>query len=192
VLRAIDEAFGLADPAEFPRTRDAFAERLVAGRAALPPTLAELGQTAAELSVDFDAVRAALKRVAGKPGPWRAAHDDMQSQLAHLVPADLMLNAPPSRLRHLPRYLRAMKVRIERLEHDPNKDQTKAGPVVALWQKFVATRDGAATRGLQLDKLAELGWLLEELRVQTFAPELKTAVPVSLKRIQELWPSLAG
>jgi ATP-dependent helicase HrpA len=83
-------------------------------------------------------------------------------------------------------------VRIERLEHDPHKDQTKAGPVVALWQKFVATRDGAETRGLPLPKLAELGWLLEELRVQTFAPELKTAVPVSIKRIQELWPSLAG
>jgi ATP-dependent helicase HrpA len=192
VLRAIDEAFGLADPAGIPRTRDAFAERLVAGRAALPPALAELGRTAAELSVEHDAVRAALKRVAGKPGPWRAAHDDMQSQLAHLVPADLMLHAPPSRLRHLPRYLRAMKVRIERLEHDPHKDQTKAGPVVALWQKFVATRDGAETRGLPLPKLAELGWLLEELRVQTFAPELKTAVPVSIKRIQELWPSLAG
>ncbi len=188
VLRALDEAFGIDD---LPRTRAAFAERLVAGRAALPPALAELGRTAAELGAEHEVVKAALRRVAGKPGPWRAAHDDIQAQLAHLVPPDLMLTAPASRLRHLPRYLRGVKVRLERLEHDPLKDQQKAAPVVALWQKFVGERAAAVARGLDAGKLDELGWLLEELRVQTFAPELKTAVPVSLKRLQELWPTFS-
>jgi ATP-dependent helicase HrpA len=31
-------------------------------------------------------------------------------------------------------------------------------------------------------------WLLEELRVSLFAQELKTAVPVSVQRIQRQWP----
>ena len=31
------------------------------------------------------------------------------------------------------------------------------------------------------------GWLLEELRVQLFAQELKTPVPVSVKRLTKMW-----
>ena len=36
----------------------------------------------------------------------------------------------------------------------------------------------------------ELRWLLEELRVQVFAPELKTAVPVSPQRVQDAFARL--
>jgi len=32
--------------------------------------------------------------------------------------------------------------------------------------------------------------LLEELRVATFAPELKTIQPVSIAKLQKLWQSL--
>jgi ATP-dependent helicase HrpA len=32
--------------------------------------------------------------------------------------------------------------------------------------------------------------MIEELRVQTFAPELGTAVPVSPQRLQDLWGTL--
>ena len=39
---------------------------------------------------------------------------------------------------------------------------------------------------------AELGWLIEEFRVQTFAPELKTSVPVSAQRLQALWSRVVG
>ena len=35
-----------------------------------------------------------------------------------------------------------------------------------------------------------LRWLLEELRVQLFAQELKTPVPVSAKRLAKLWQTL--
>ena len=39
--------------------------------------------------------------------------------------------------------------------------------------------------------LDDLAWLIEELRVQVFAPELKTAVAVSPARVQELWSALS-
>ena len=36
----------------------------------------------------------------------------------------------------------------------------------------------------------QFGWLLEELRVSLFAQELKTPVPVSVKRLGKLWQTL--
>ena len=40
-------------------------------------------------------------------------------------------------------------------------------------------------------ELEDFRWLVEELRVQVFAPELKTAIPVSPPRVQEVWASLS-
>ena len=39
-------------------------------------------------------------------------------------------------------------------------------------------------------KLQEYRWMLEELRVSLFAQELKTPMPVSVKRLQKVWESL--
>ena len=36
-------------------------------------------------------------------------------------------------------------------------------------------------------RLEEFRWLLEELRVSLFAQELKTPMPVSVKRLQKAW-----
>jgi ATP-dependent helicase HrpA len=44
--------------------------------------------------------------------------------------------------------------------------------------------------GLDPAKVAEYRWLCEEFRVSLFAQELRTAVPVSVKRLQELWVSI--
>ncbi|MBC7208834.1 MAG: DUF3418 domain-containing protein [Methyloversatilis sp.] len=37
--------------------------------------------------------------------------------------------------------------------------------------------------------LDDFRWLLEELRVNLFAQELRTPVPVSVKRLQKIWES---
>ncbi|HET9620310.1 MAG TPA: ATP-dependent RNA helicase HrpA [Kofleriaceae bacterium] len=189
VIRALDEAFRLADPASFPRDKAAFNARLAEGRLQLPLALGELSRIAVELTADLDKVRLALKPLANKPGLPRAVHDDVQSQLAHLVPPDLMRTTSVARLAHIARYVKAIQVRLQRQANDPQKDQQKATQVVPFWQRFVAKRDelrGKRTPG-ELAELAELAWLIEEFRVQTFAPELKTAVPVSPQRLQDVW-----
>ena len=38
--------------------------------------------------------------------------------------------------------------------------------------------------------MEQFRWLLEELRVQLFAQELKTPVPVSVKRLQKMWGAM--
>ena len=45
-------------------------------------------------------------------------------------------------------------------------------------------------KGLQDPKLDEFRWMLEELRVALYAQELRTPMPVSVKRLQKTWESL--
>jgi ATP-dependent helicase HrpA len=187
VLRALDEAFRLTEPDATPRSRAAFQARLAEGRDALPVVLAELGLVAAELGGELAKVRAALERLAGKPGVPRAVADDIQSQLGHLAPPDVLRAMPRHRLEHIVRYLRAIHVRLQRQAHDPQKDQQKAAQVAPFWQRYLSKRDELSARGSPLGEIDDFGWLVEELRVQTFAPELKTAVPISAQRLQDLW-----
>jgi ATP-dependent helicase HrpA len=156
----------------------------------LSTTLAQLGRTAVELSAELDKVRAVMKTIAGKPGPLRIAFEDIQSQLAHLIPPDLMRATPASRLVHIVRYLKAIQVRLQRLPNDPQKDQHKAAQVTPLWQSYWTKLDALRARGRTPAEIAELGWLLEEIRVQTFAPELKTAVAISAQRLDQLRDAL--
>jgi ATP-dependent helicase HrpA len=191
VLRALDDAFQLTDPDAFPRTKAAFAERLAEGRGRLPDVLGQLTRTAIDLCAELDKVRAQLKPLAGRPGVTAVALADIQTQLQRLIPPDLMRVTQAARLGHLPRYLKAILVRLQRLSHDPQKDQQKAAQVAPFWQSYQKLRDERQAKGYLVAELDELGWLLEEFRVQTFAPELKTAVPVSAQRLQDLWTRFA-
>ncbi len=189
VFRALDEAFALDTPP--PRDKAAFDARLAAGRAALPDLLAQLARLAIEITMELSKIRAALKPLIGKPGIIRAFVDDVQSQLAHLDAPDLWRSTPVARLAHVLRYTKALLIRVQRQAVDPPKDQQKAAQVAPLWQQFVARRGELLAHGRTERELDDFAWLVEELRVQVFAPELKTAVPVSLPRVQELWASLS-
>ena len=191
VLRALDEAFQLTESDSFPRSKATFTERLNDGRSLLPGVLTQLERAAIELSAELDKVRASLKTLAGRPGATRTALDDIQSQLNRLVPPDLMHAMPAGRLGHIVRYLSAIVVRLQRLSYDLAKDQQKAAQVTPFWLSYQKKRDELQAKGYLVAELEEFGWLLEEFRVQTFAPELKTAVPISAQRLQDLWSRLA-
>jgi ATP-dependent helicase HrpA len=180
VLRALDEAFRTS---ELPSSKGDFAERVAEGRTRLGDTLGELVRVAIDLYAEHDAVRAAMKPLVSRPGVTRAVLDDIQTQLAYLVPADLMRATPVARLVNITRYLKAIGVRLQRASHDVQKDQQKAAAVAPFWQKFQTLPD--------TPERTELLWLIEEFRVQTFAPELKTAVPISAQRLQDAWSRLA-
>ena len=91
------------------------------------------------------------------------------------------------RLAQFPRYLKAMRLRAERLRQDPARDQARMLALQGYWREYLRLRAEHPEGGPQLD---ELRWLIEELRVSTFAQELRTAGPVSPKRIGRLVEAL--
>jgi ATP-dependent helicase HrpA len=82
---------------------------------------------------------------------------------------------------HLPRYLRAMRIRSRKARENPVRDAERARPIDSL-EKRIADLVRAGRIGPALS--AELAAMLEELRVSVFAQELGTASPVSVKRIE--------
>jgi len=121
----------------------------------------------------------------------KASYDDMHEQLDSLLSVGFLHELSLARLAHFPRYLKAMRLRAERLQQDPTKDQQRLLQVLPYWREYLkhrtergaSTEKGTSTAGASDANLAELRWLIEEWRVSLFAQELKTAEPVSAKRL---------
>ena len=116
-------------------------------------------------------------------GYAKANYDDLREQLAALVHPGFVRAIPKPRMQHLPRYLKAMRLRAERLRQDATRDQARMLTVRGYWREYLKLdASGEADPAL----LVELRWLIEELRVSLFAQELKTAETVSPKRLNKL------
>jgi ATP-dependent helicase HrpA len=90
----------------------------------------------------------------------------------------------------MPRYLKAAALRLDKLRADPQRDQRLAAELGALEQPYRREVAARSRNGELKPDLVQFGWLLEELRVSLFAQELRTSVPVSLKRLAKVWESL--
>ena len=93
-------------------------------------------------------------------------------------------------MRHLPRYLKAVDLRLTKLEQHAGRDAPLLAQLAPLWQAYLQRAEKQRKLGSAAPALEDFRWLLEELRVSLFAQELKTAVPVSVKRLQQQWAAL--
>jgi len=127
-------------------------------------------------------------RLAAKP-QFTAAMRDETAHLAALVPADFITATPWTHLKDLPRYLRGILKRLEKLPASEQRDSRGMAGVLTLQNKYLARR--GQVKGEAPAELDDFRWQLEELRISLFAQELKTPYPVSIKRLDKLWDTLA-
>jgi ATP-dependent helicase HrpA len=120
-------------------------------------------------------------------GYARANYDDLREQLDALIYPGFVQEVEKSRLQHFPRYLKAMRLRAERLRLDATRDQARMLTVRGYWRAYLKLSSSGEADPAALD---ELRWLIEELRVSLFAQELKTAESVSPKRLNKLIETL--
>jgi ATP-dependent helicase HrpA len=118
-----------------------------------------------------------------------AVAEDLKAQLAQLVTKNFLVATPFERLTHFPRYLKAAALRIEKLRADPARDERFAREFALLARPFERERAARQRSGAADPRLEDFRWMLEELRVQLFTQELRTPVPVSVKRLQKIWES---
>ncbi len=88
-----------------------------------------------------------------------------------------------------PRYLRALVLRLGRLISAPGKDSEKLETVLPFQDRF----DAAMRLTEQLDPagmLYQFWLLLEEFRIQQFAPEVKPLEKVSSQKLAKAWEDL--
>jgi ATP-dependent helicase HrpA len=178
---AVDRAF-LADP--LPADERSFKARVDEGRARLNLIAAEVARQAGVVLVEH---AAALRKLKDSKPP-RDVADDVQAQLQRLVGKRFLATTPWTVLQHLPRYLKAVTLRLDKLRTDPARDATRLAELRPLEQRWV--RKLAELRGAPHARLDEYRWLLEELRVSLFAQELRTPQPVSAKRLDKAWAQI--
>jgi ATP-dependent helicase HrpA len=178
---ALARAF-LAEP--LPTDEASFRQRLEEGRARLTLIANEIARLAGVILTEYAAAVRKLKD--GKPPADVAS--DIQQQLQRLMPKHFLVATPYERLQHFPRYLKAVQLRLDKLRADPARDAARMAELRPHEQRF--WRLVAERKGVQDERLQELRWMLEELRVSFFAQELRTPQPVSLKRLDKAWQQL--
>jgi len=178
---ALDRAF-LTEP--LPSNAEAFARRVEEGRTRLTLIAQEVARLAGTVLADYAAATRKLK----DSKPPRDVGDDVSAQLQRLVPKRFLTDTPWPALQHLPRYLKAVVLRLDKLRADPARDASRLAELRPLEQRWL--RRLAELKGAGHMRLDEYRWLLEELRVSLFAQELRTPQPVSAKRLDKVWAQL--
>ncbi len=183
LLNAIlDRAFLADEP--LPRDRVGFEALLERGKTRLPAASKEVCETADAILAAYHEVRRALTE---ESPVWAEALADIRDQLGRLVYPGFLSQTPPEWLPHSPRYLRAITLRLQKLRQAPDRDRQRRGDIIRLWEGCQRRLEEDVRRERHDPEVIRFRWLLEELRVSQFAQELKTLLPVSVKRLEEQW-----
>ncbi|MDX9887497.1 ATP-dependent RNA helicase HrpA [Thauera sp.] len=173
----------LLDP--LPADAEAFAKRCAEAKSRISLVAQEFMRLAGQLLVEYAGLQ---KRLSGlKAFPDVIA--DIQAQLSVLLTKDFLVAFPWERLAHFPRYLKAMGIRVDKLRNNPTRDAQSMAEWKVLaqaWERELAAKRRA---GVVDPMLEDFRWMLEELRVGLYAQEVKTPMPVSVKRLQKIWDS---
>jgi len=171
-----------------PRNKTSFERCLSQGRA-------QLMREGKAMIKHVDAALQAYGRLMGIVNASVAAQkkgmlDDVKQQCSALIYDGFVAKTPLNWLRHLPRFLDAACIRVEKSSRDLKKDQRMAEQVDVFWQYYQQHCKAAASTNVHNQALEEFRWMIEELRVSLFAQELKTSMPISVKRLEKHWQRL--
>ena len=130
-----------------------------------------------------DAMRALEAKMGSGEYP-ETTTDSVLRQLAWLTFKGFPKSVPIETLRRYSRYFKAIDVRLQRAKVSPSSDRAKEARFTPYWERYrEALKDRERCDGAAL---ARYRWLLEEYRIQLFAPELKTHEPVSPQRLDAI------
>jgi ATP-dependent helicase HrpA len=168
------------------RTREQFLERAQLGWRRMSIAANEVSDQVDAILEKYQALQLQLGKVAAPA--LIGSFQDMRRHLAELVYDGFVVETPPQWIAHYPRYLGGIESRLRKLLNAGlNRDQAamaETEPLVRQYRERAAKHEGEEMTD---PELANYRWMLEELRVSLFAQELKTSMPVSVKRLEAQW-----
>ena len=186
ILAIADRAFIGED--DLPRTNAEFMVLKQRARTRLPAVTQAVARQAQAIATEY-------QLLVQKQGQMLATVNrlkrDLEQQISLLVYKGCFHQTPWEQLQHIPRYLKALRLRIEKHPANPDRDGKNAASVGLIWQKWQDKVNALSAGHLDIPQhLLDFRWLIEELRVSLFAQELKTPFPVSLKRLEKAWADM--
>jgi ATP-dependent helicase HrpA len=136
----------------------------------------------------YHRVRMILRDIAPTSGTNLAVQEisqEIRREMDALVPRDFVTHYSLERLGHIPRYLDALGVRAERGRHEPARDRKKSAAAAPFVERLRALQQGLGPQAgpERRGAVERYRWMVEEYKVSLFAPEVKTAGPVSAQRL---------
>lgn len=168
----------------WPTNQDSFEARKRAAKEKLGLLVNEVALLAQQILEQYHASQKKLVAIKSH----KQAYEDMQKNQAALMRKDFLVAYEYSHLIHFTRYLKADWVRIDKLRADPVRDtrlMTEMLPMLVNYQRAFSQLKGRPD-----ERLEDFRWLLQELRVALFAQELRTPMPVSIKRLHKAWAAM--
>lgn len=166
-----------------PTNASEFTTRRDEGKARLNLLVNEIARLIGQILAEYQTLPKKLQGIKSHA----AAQADMAAQLQGLIHKRFVADTDHTQLAHFPRYLKALQVRLDKLRADPARDAR----LLSEWQQAALPWQRAQKGGRHDDlQSSEFRWLLEELRVSLFAQELRTPMPVSVKRLQKVWEAM--
>lgn len=168
-----------------PRDEAAFQACLAAGE----PRLVRFGnEICSWVDAALEEYHAVARLLKGKLNPQQLAPAQaLRAQLDALVYPGFVAATPYAWLPHLARFLKAMRLRWEKLSQNPGRDRQHALELEPLVEHHRQAVSALGEFESIPPALEEYRWWLEELRVSLFAQELKTSVKVSPERLRKAW-----
>ena len=112
---------------------------------------------------------------------------DMKLQLANLMYRGFIRQTPYPHLQAYPRYLQALQYRLDKLMQDKHRDSLKQTEFNHYWKRYWHSVEQRSKHEPVLPAQESFRWALEEFKISLFAQQLKTAYPISAKRLEKLW-----
>jgi len=136
-----------------------------------------------KIVVDIMSRVADIKNSLSQPGIVKALSDDITEQMNCLVYAGFIRHTPYIQLKAIPRYLKAIEYRLDKQKDDQQNMQI----LNRYWKRFWTEVEKKSKKQMIIPEQDKFRWDLEELRVSLFAQQLKTAYPISPKRLDKAW-----
>ncbi|MBL0715600.1 MAG: DUF3418 domain-containing protein, partial [Desulfosarcina sp.] len=173
------------------RTAEAFEQHAAAVRKKLIGDGQQLIAAITPVLTALDEVRDiifGLERRAGGRGAVSEFLLERREDIHKLVPENFVAIYDRERLSHLKRYLRAVAIRAQRAVQQFERDRPRADEIARFEKTLRGFLEQLTPRTSDRKRAAleDFFWLLEEYKVSLFAQELKTARPVSAKRLEKM------
>ena len=110
----------------------------------------------------------------------------LRGEMNQLLPGDFLIHYDSARLTHVMRYLKAIGIRAERgIAHlEKAMERIKEVNIFSDNLQCMISSCSTGVSDERMKLIEEYRWMIEEYKVSLFAQELKTAFPVSRKRLE--------
>jgi ATP-dependent helicase HrpA len=172
---------------ELPVTKEAFDQAIKQGGGNILSVALEIESLLYEALNFYQQI---IEQLAKRRPHFAKQCEDIDAQLAQLIYAGFLQRMGFQRIKHLPRYLHAVLLRLDRLSGSAVKDLELCEKLSSLEKPLKTLLYNYPEAMFSDPAVVDFRWLLEELRVSLFAQQLKTPKPVSLQRVTKEWTTI--